>query len=106
VAYQVINFFVFLFNCVGRLLPTIATVTFWTSLISFAVILITVPASADTHQSAKFVFATFINSTGWKQDGIAYLVGLINCNWVFACLDTATHLAEEVTKPERKHCSP
>ncbi|KAM5443233.1 choline transporter [Microsporum ferrugineum] len=101
VAYQVINGFAFLFNCVGRLLPKIATVTLYTSLISFITILITVPAKAPTHQSAKFVFATFINSTGWKQDGIAYLVGLINTNWVFACLDAATHMAEEVAAPER-----
>lgn len=101
VAYQVINFFAYLFNCVGRLLPKVATVTLYTSLISFIVILITVPACAKTHQPAKFVFATFINSTGWKSDGLAYLVGLINCNWVFACLDAATHMAEEVARPER-----
>ncbi|KAL1955800.1 hypothetical protein VTO42DRAFT_8039 [Malbranchea cinnamomea] len=101
VAYQVINFFAYLFNCVGKLLPKVATVTLWTSIISFIVILITVPAKAPTHQDAKFVFATFINSTGWSADGLAYLVGLINCNWVFACLDAATHMAEEVAQPER-----
>ena len=64
-------------------------------------ILITVPASAPTHQNAKFVFATFINNTGWSQNGIAYIVGLVNCNWPFACLDCATHLAEEVARPEK-----
>lgn len=96
-----ITAFTFLFNCFGKILPKVATVTLYISLVSFVVILITVPARATTHQSAKFVFATFINSTGWKQDGIAYLVGLINTNWVFACLDSATHLAEEVGQPER-----
>lgn len=101
VAYQVINTVAFLFNCVGKLLPKVATVTLYTSLISFITILITVPARAETHQSPKFVFATFINSTGWDSDGIAYLVGLINCNWVFACLDSATHMAEEVARPEK-----
>ena len=29
------------------------------------------------------------------------MVGLINPNWLFVCLDCATHLAEEVPKPER-----
>ncbi|KAH8431467.1 choline transporter [Aspergillus melleus] len=101
VAYEVINFFAFLFNCVGKVLPAVATTTLYISLISFAVILITVPATAPTHASAKFVFAHFVNSTGWSSDGIAFLVGLINPNWVFACLDSATHLAEEVTRPER-----
>lgn len=101
VAYEVINFFAYLFNCVGKVLPKVATTTLYISLLSFLVILITVPASAPTHASAEFVFAHFVNSTGWPSDGIAFLVGLINPNWVFACLDSATHLAEEVSRPER-----
>lgn len=47
------------------------------------------------------MFATFINNTGWTQGGIAFIVGLVNTNWSFACLDCATHLAEEVHRPER-----
>lgn len=78
-----------------------ATCTLYISLISFVIILITVPATAPSHATAKFVFAEFVNSTGWRSDGIAFLIGLINPNWVFACLDSATHLAEEVSKPER-----
>ncbi|KAI9838834.1 MAG: hypothetical protein M1819_004040 [Sarea resinae] len=100
-SYQVINVFSFLFNCYGKTLPAIASVTLYISLISFVVILITVPAVAETHQSAKFVFATFTNNTGWKEGGIAFIVGLVNTNWAFACLDCATHMAEEVAKPER-----
>ncbi|PYH93083.1 hypothetical protein BO71DRAFT_450976 [Aspergillus ellipticus CBS 707.79] len=46
-----LNFFAFLFNCVGKLLPTVATTSLYISLISFAVILITVPAAAPTHAS-------------------------------------------------------
>lgn len=95
------NIFCFLFNCYGKTLPHVAQVTLWTSLISFAIILITVPAVAPTHQHAKFVFATFINNTGWAEGGIAFIVGLVNTNWSFACLDCATHLAEEVHQPER-----
>jgi choline transport protein len=101
IAYQIINFLSFFFNCYGRMLPALATCTLYISLVSFAVILITVPAKAPTHQSAKFVFATFINATGWPQNGIAFIVGLINCNWAFACLDCATHMAEEVPRPEK-----
>ncbi|CAA9960181.1 hypothetical protein P3342_005610 [Pyrenophora teres f. teres] len=99
--YQLANIFCFFFNCYGKTLSTVGKTTLWVSLASFAVILITVPAVAPTHQHAKFVFATFINNTGWQQGGIAFIVGLVNTNWAFACLDCATHLAEEVHCPEK-----
>ena len=38
------------------------------------------------------------NLPGWTQGGIAFIVGLVNTNWGFACLDCATHLAEEVVQ--------
>lgn len=101
VAYQLINFFCFLFNCVGKLLPAVAKATLYISLVSYLVILVTVPACANPHASAEFVFGHFSNSTGWKSDGMAFIVGLINPNWIFACLDSATHLAEEVPAPEK-----
>lgn len=101
VAYQIVNFFCFLFNCYGKTLPKAATLAFWTSLTSFIVIVITVPSVAPTYQQAKFVFATFINDTGWSTSGIAFIVGLVNTNWPFACLDCATHSAEEVARPEK-----
>jgi choline transport protein len=93
--------FCFLFNCYGKILPSVATAALWISLISFVTILIAVPAKAPTHQSPVFVFATFVNNTGWASNGIAFIVGLINTNWAFACLDCATHMAEEVPRPER-----
>lgn len=101
VAYQFVNAFCFFFNCYGRTVPIVATTTLYCSLISFVVILITVPASAPSHQQARFVFATFINNTGWKSNGMAFIVGLVNTNWAMSCLDCATHLAEEVERPER-----
>ena len=101
VGYQVINTFAFLFNCYGKTLPGISTATLYTSLVSFFVILVVVPARAPTHQDAKFVFANFVNNTGWESNGIAFIVGLINTNWAFACLDCATHMAEEVARPEK-----
>lgn len=101
VAYLVINVFAFAWNCYAKWLPVIAQISISTSLISFFVILVTVPAKAPTHQDAKFVFANFVNNTGWSANGIAFIVGLINTNYAFACLDCATHLAEEVNRPEK-----
>ena len=191
VGYLVINAFAFMWNCYARWLPVIAQVSLFTSLISFFVILVVVPAKASPHQDARFVFANFVNGTGWSQNGIgelmdfpcmlelsailqylyistrlfiifqlvsagsavltshfilmsqltvlykycitssphsvtislhspytpqlhpqivnppanpssAFIVGLINTNYAFACLDCATHLAEEVHRPERQ----
>ncbi|MCJ1486673.1 hypothetical protein MMC06_006851 [Schaereria dolodes] len=99
--YELVNIFAFGFNCYGRFLPATATIALYTSLVSFFVILVVVPAKAPTHQEAKFVFANFVNNTGWTSNGIAFIVGLINTNWAFACLDCATHMAEEVHRPEK-----
>lgn len=101
VAYQIINIFCAAFNSYSKILPSVTYGTLFTSIISFFVIIIVVPAKAPTHESAKFVFTTFINNTGWKSDGIAFIVGLINPNWAFNGLDAATHMAEEVLRPER-----
>lgn len=63
VAYEVLNSFSFIFNCFGKLLPRVAMVTLYVSLVSFMVILITVPAAAHTHATAQFVFAHFLFGT-------------------------------------------
>ena len=99
--YQLVNIFCFFFNCYGKILPDVANAALYTSLLSFLIILITVPAKAPTHEEAQFVFANFVNNTGWASNGIGFIVGLINTNWAFACLDCATHMAEEVPRPER-----
>ncbi|RAL14722.1 amino acid transporter [Aspergillus homomorphus CBS 101889] len=101
VAYQVVNLFCFLFNIYGKTLSLVGNACLWTSLGSFFVILIVVPARAASHTSPNFVFASFSNATGWQSDGIAFIVGLINANWGFSCLDAAVHLAEEIQHPER-----
>lgn len=99
--YQIYNVTAWFFNTYGRILPAISSLSFYCSLLSFLIILIAVPASASEHNDAKYIFTTFINNTGWEQGGIAFILGLINTNWPFACLDCATHLAEEVGSPER-----
>lgn len=101
VAYQVVNWFCFLFNLTSKTLPLVSFMTLWVSIISYLTIIITVPASTSNHEAARFVFTEFINNTGWPNDGIAYIVGLINANWAFNGLDGAVHIAAEVMHPER-----
>ncbi len=78
VGYIVINAFAFGWNCYARWLPVIAQVSLFTSLISFFVIMVTVPAKASPHQDARFVFANFVNATGWNQNGIGMLRFLVS----------------------------
>ncbi|KAJ9090762.1 hypothetical protein QFC19_009436 [Naganishia cerealis] len=100
VIYQLINLFLVMFNCYGKALPTIANCALYTSLFSYVVITITVLVCSRGHyQNADFVFVKFENATGWSTAGIAFIVGLINPNWSFSCLDSATHLAEETNTP-------
>lgn len=102
VIYQIVNAFLVLFNCYGRMLPSIANAALYTSLFSFVVITITVLACSRGHyQPPEFVFVKFNNGTGWNSAGIAFIVGLVNPNWSFSCLDCATHMAEEVLNPAR-----
>lgn len=103
VTFQLVNIIAFLFNCYGKLLPYFAKAALYISLISYFTITVTVLAcSSGRFQSAHFVFVQFNNGTGWSSSAIAFIVGLINPNWCFSCLDSATHMAEETLEPERK----
>lgn len=100
--FELLNAFLTLFNIWEKPLPYISQWALYTSLSSFVIITITVLICArGQYQSAKFVFATFNNETGWSSGGIAFIVGLINPAWSFSCLDCATHMAEEIYKPEK-----
>lgn len=102
VCFELLHLWLLLFNCYGRALPHISSATLYISLMSFITITITVLACSSGHfNDAKFVFATFTNETGWRNSGIAFIVGLINPAWSFSCLDSATHMAFEVENPER-----
>lgn len=101
ITYEIVNLLLVLFNLWEKPLPMISQGALYTSLISFVVITITVLArSSGNYQSAHFVFVEFSNGTGWSSSGIAFIVGLINPNWSFSCLDAAVHLAEETLSPQ------
>ena len=102
VCFELLHCFLLMFNCYGRSLPIISASSLYISLLSFFTITVTVLAcSHGKFNTAKFVFATFYNETGWQNAGIAFIVGLVNPAWSFSCLDCATHMAFEVEKPER-----
>ena len=64
------------------------------------VITVTVLSKAQPKQSASFVFTDFENYSGWESNVICFITGFINANYSFSCLDAATHIAEEIPRPE------
>jgi choline transport protein len=65
------------------------------SIAGFAAIVITSLArTSPNFQPAEVVWTTFLNNSGWS-DGIAFLTGLINPNYMYSGIDGAIHLAEE-----------
>ncbi|OLL25434.1 Choline transport protein [Neolecta irregularis DAH-3] len=97
VAYQLINSVAFIFNLYEKGLPVII----WISLASVSVITITVVSVSHPKQQTREVFRNFKNETGWESNVVTFILGLINVNWAFSCLDAATHMAEEIPQPER-----
>jgi choline transport protein len=73
------------------------TNTVFLSLIAFFVITITCLAESNPKQSSDFVWREFVNTSGWSSDGVVFLTGLVNPNFIFSGLDGAIHLAEECT---------
>jgi choline transport protein len=65
------------------------------SIFSFIAIIITCLARSAHKQTSEFVWTTFINESGWSSDGLVFLTGLINPNYMFGGLDGVLHLAEE-----------
>lgn len=61
------------------------------------VILITCVARAPTYQESSFVWNTLLNGSGWNSDTVAFLIGLVSPNYMYAGIDGALHLAEECT---------
>jgi len=60
----------------------------------FITFLITCLAIAYPKQPSEYVWSTFVNQSGWP-DGIVFLTGLVNPNFMYSGLDGAIHLAED-----------
>ena len=48
------------------------------------------------------VFIEVVNSTGWSNDGFAFLFGFLSVAWVMTDYDATAHIAEEIKNPAIK----
>ncbi|RAL03617.1 putative choline transporter Hnm1 [Aspergillus ibericus CBS 121593] len=69
--------------------------------VAWFTILTTVAVAAPKHNDAKFVFQTWINKTGWKNNAICFITGLVNPLYSLGGLDGITHITEEMPDPGR-----
>lgn len=56
------------------------------------------PVKNDGHT----VFIEVVNSTGWSNDGFAFLFGFLSVAWVMTDYDATAHIAEEIKNPAIK----
>ncbi|KAF4925178.1 Choline transport protein [Colletotrichum viniferum] len=68
--------------------------------VAFVAILIVLGVMAPKNTSS-FVFTEFVNSSGWTNDGVSWLVGLISAVYPFLGYDAACHMAEEIPNATR-----
>ncbi|KAF2815115.1 putative choline and nitrogen mustard permease [Mytilinidion resinicola] len=64
-------------------------------------VLIVLLVRTHPKQSASFVFADFVNMTGWKPDGVVFFLGLLPGATAVNGFEGAAHLADEIPHPER-----
>ncbi|KAL1985722.1 hypothetical protein VTN96DRAFT_7470 [Rasamsonia emersonii] len=85
----------------NRIIPAINRFSLAYLQLAWFVILVVVAAKAPAHNDAKFVFRTWINNTGWENNVICFITGLVNPLYSLGGLDGITHITEEMPNPGR-----
>jgi choline transport protein len=80
----------------NKIIPGLNRFSLFYLQIGWLVVLIAVVASAPSHRSAEFVFRTWINNTGWENQAICFITGLVNPLYSLGGLDGVTHITEEM----------
>lgn len=65
------------------------------SISAYLAILTTSLVRAPSFQPSTFIWTTFGNETGWSNNRLVFLMGLLSPNCMYAGIDGVVHLAEE-----------
>ncbi|KAI1073148.1 hypothetical protein LB507_009106 [Fusarium sp. FIESC RH6] len=86
----------------NRLVPYTQKLGLFLVVIGGLVTIIIVAAMPEKHASSDFVWNSFgeNNLTGWN-DGVAFMVGILNGAFTIGTLDAITHMAEEAAEPKK-----
>ncbi|KAM3071821.1 hypothetical protein ACMFMG_009678 [Clarireedia jacksonii] len=85
----------------NRLIPAINKFSLFYVQIGWFVVLVTVLACAPSHRNSEFVFKTWINNTGWENNVICFITGLVSPLYSLGGLDGIAHITEEMPNPSR-----
>ncbi|GME61471.1 Amino acid/polyamine transporter I [Neofusicoccum parvum] len=102
VVYQITNLAtasIVLFG--NKIIPAMNKFSLFYLQLAWFVLMVTVAATAPRHNDAKFVFRTWINNTGWENNVICFITGLVNPLYSLGGLDGITHITEEMPNPSR-----
>ncbi|CAG8234897.1 unnamed protein product [Penicillium salamii] len=97
VAYQILNIFtsgIVMFG--NRFIPLINKFSLIYLQLAWFITMVVVAASAPVHNDSKFVFRTWINNTGWENNVICFITGLVNPLYSLGGLDGISHITEEM----------
>ncbi|KAK1138924.1 hypothetical protein N8T08_001664 [Aspergillus melleus] len=100
VAYQGLNILtssVVMFG--NRYIPMINKFSLVYLQLAWFVTMVTVAAAAPTHNDEEFVFRTWMNNTGWDNNVICFITGLVNPLYALGGLDGISHITEEMPNP-------
>jgi choline transport protein len=79
-----------------RLLPALEFSTSGLHILLFLVLFVIVLVMGR-NASAEFVFTSFVNQTGWDNDGVAWFIGLLPCIWCVVGASSPRLLAATVS---------
>ena len=84
-----------------RLVALLNNVSVWWHILGVLVIVSVLAIVPSHHQSAKFVFTSTFNSTGWHSIFYVLLLGLLLAQYTFTGYDASAHMTEETHNASR-----
>ncbi|KAF4984585.1 hypothetical protein FZEAL_262 [Fusarium zealandicum] len=86
----------------NRLIPYTQKLGLVLVLVGGLITIVVVAAMPSRHASNRFVWGSFKenNLTGWN-DGVSFMIGVLNGAFTIGTPDSITHMAEEITNPRR-----
>jgi amino acid permease (GABA permease) len=85
-----------LLNTFGvKLVSLLNDISVWWHIVGVLVIVGALVIFPSQHQSASFVFGSFVNNTGWGSTFYVGLLGLLLAQYTFTGYDASAHMTEE-----------